>query len=84
MLSTLKKADASFAYQRGALTPAARSNPVAASRLTGNRLPTSAAFARFVGPSSEWPLTDKAKAALTTYTDAKNDVQDCVSLAAPS
>ena len=46
LLSTLNKADGSFAYQRGALTPAARSNPVAASSLTGNWLPTTPAFAR--------------------------------------
>jgi len=83
LLSTLQKVDGSFAYSRGALTPAAPSNPVAASSLTGNWLPTTPAFARFVGPPSAWPLTDKGKAALTTYTDAKNDVQDCVSLNAP-
>ena len=83
LLGSLKKMDGSFAYSRGALTPAARPNPVAASSLTGNWLPTTPAFARFVGPPSEWPLTDKGKAALATYTDSKNEVQDCVSLNAP-
>jgi len=71
LLSSLRKADGSLAYSRGTLAPAARSNPVAASSLTGNWLPTSPAFARFVGPPSQWPLTEKGKAALTTYTDAK-------------
>jgi hypothetical protein len=83
LLGSLKKVDGSFAYSRGALTPAARSNPVAASSLTGNWLPTTPAFARFVGAPSQWPLTDKGKAALTTYTDSKNQVQNCVSLNAP-
>jgi len=83
LLGSLKKVDASFAYSRGTLTPADRPNPAAASSLTGNWLPTTPAFGRFVGPASEWPLTDKAKAAMTTYTDAKNDVQNCVSLNAP-
>ena len=83
LLGSLKKVDGSFAYSRGALTPAARSNPVAASSLTGNWLPTTPAFTRFVGPPTEWPLTGKGKAALTTYTDSKNEVQNCVSLNAP-
>jgi len=83
LLSSLRKADGSLAYSRGALAPAARPNPAVASSLTGNWLPTTPAFARFVGPASEWPLTDKGKAVLPTYTDSKNDVQDCVSLNAP-
>jgi hypothetical protein len=83
LLSSLQKADGSFAYQRGTLAPAARPNPVAASSLTGNWLPTTPAFVRFIGSPAEWPLTDKGRAAVTAHTDSENGVQDCVSLSAP-
>ena len=83
LLSSLQKADGSFAYQRGTLAPAARPNPVAASSLTGNWLPTTPAFVRFIGSPAEWPLTDKGRAAVTAHTDSENGVQNCVSLSAP-
>jgi hypothetical protein len=83
LLRSLQKADGSFAYQLGNFTPAVRSNPVAASSLTGNWLPTTPAFLRFIASPAEWPLTDKGRAATTNYTDSKNGVQNCVSLSAP-
>jgi len=83
LLRSLQKADGSFAYQLGNFTPAARSNPVAASSLTGNWLPTTPAFLRFIGSPAEWPLTDRGQAATTNHTDSKNGVQNCVSLSAP-
>ena len=83
LLNSLQKAEGSFAYRRGTLAPAARPNPVAASSLTGNWLPTTPAFVRFVGSPAEWPLTDKGRAPLATHTDSKNEVQNCVSLSAP-
>jgi hypothetical protein len=83
LLSSLQKADGSFAYQRGTPAPAARPNPVAASSLTGNWLPTTPAFVRFIGSPAEWPLTDKGRAAVTAHTDSENGVQNCVSLSAP-
>ena len=83
LLSALQKADGSLAYRRGTLAPAERPNPVAASSLTGNWLPTTPAFVRFVGPPAEWPLTEKGRAAIATHTDAKNGTQNCASLSAP-
>lgn len=83
LLRSLQKADGSFAYQPGNFTPAARSNPVVASSLTGNWLPTTPAFLRFIGSPAEWPLTDKGRATTTNHTDSKNGVQNCVSLSAP-
>jgi hypothetical protein len=83
LLRSLQKADGSFAYRLGNFTPAVLPNPVAASSLTGNWLPTTQEFMRFVGSPAEWPLTDKGRAATTRHTDSKNGVQNCVSLSAP-
>lgn len=83
-LSSLQKADASMSYRRGApLVSALPPNPVAATGVSGNWLPTAPAFIRFVGPPAEWPLTEKARAALAAHTDSQNESQNCVSLSAP-
>ena len=83
LLVSLHKADGSLTYQRGTLAPAAQPNPVAASGLTGNWLPSTPSFTRFLGSPAEWPLTSKGRASVTTHTDAKNGAQNCVSLSAP-
>ena len=83
LLSSLQKADGSFTYQRGILAPAAPRDPVAASSLTGNWLPATPAFIRFVGSPAEWQLTEKGRAAIAVHSDTKNGVQNCVSLSAP-
>jgi hypothetical protein len=83
LLISLQKADGSFTHKRGALVSAAPPKAVAATGLTGNWLPTTPAFVRFIGSPAEWPLTDKGRASLTTHTDSKNGVQNCVSLSAP-
>jgi hypothetical protein len=83
LLSSLRKSDGSFAYRRGSLAPAERPTSVAASSLSGNWLPKEPAFVRFLGPTGEWPLTERGRVAQASHTDAKNQSQDCVSLSAP-
>jgi hypothetical protein len=83
-LSSLQKADGSVSYRRGApLVSALPQNPVPAVGVSGNWLPTTPAFVRFVGSPEEWPLTERAQAALAAHTDSQNGSQDCVSLSAP-
>jgi uncharacterized protein DUF6152 len=83
LLGALRTEDGRFSHERGAAPSALPSNPVAATSLSGNWLPTAPAFFRFVGQPMDWPLTDKARSALATYTDSQNGSQNCVSLSAP-
>jgi hypothetical protein len=85
MLLSLRRADGTVLLQRNG-APARQAAPAAvtaADSLAGNWLPATPEFLRFVGPTEEWPLTDRARAALASHTDAENGSQNCVSLSAP-
>jgi hypothetical protein len=85
LLATLQRLDGSPLYERGAPRVSSESPPQnPATSLSGNWLPTTPAFIRYLGPpSEEWPLTEKSKAAFATHADYKNESQNCVSISAP-
>jgi hypothetical protein len=84
LLRALRTTDGRFTHVSGGALPSpVPSNPVAAASLSGNWLPLAPAFVGFLGQSTDWPLTDKGRAALVVHTDALNGSQDCVSLSAP-
>lgn len=84
LLRALRTADGRFTHVGGGALPSpVPSNPVAAASLSGNWLPLAPAFVGFLGQSTDWPLTETARAALAIHTDALNGSQSCVSLSAP-
>jgi len=84
LLRALRTNDGRFTHVSGGALPSSLpANPVAAASLTGNWLPIAPAFLGFVGQPADWPLTEKARAALASHTDALNGSQNCVSLSAP-
>jgi hypothetical protein len=84
LLRALRTGDGRFTHASGGPVPSSvPPNPVAAASLSGNWLPVAPAFFGFLGQTTDWPLTDKARAALAVHTDALNGSQNCVSLSAP-
>lgn len=84
LLRTLRTGDGRFSHASGGTLPSSvPTDPVAATDLSGNWLPVAPAFFGFLGPATDWPLTDKARAALAVHNDALNGSQNCVSLSAP-
>jgi hypothetical protein len=84
ILSSLQRADGTVLLRSGGTPlPAPAPAAIAAGSLSGNWLPASREFVRFVGPLDGWPLTESARAALAKHVDAQNGSQDCVSLSAP-
>lgn len=59
-------------------TPPATPSRVAASSIAGNWLPSGEGIQRFLIELESWPVTDRGKASLESYTDADNPARNCV------
>ena len=80
---SVRKEDGSLAVGREQSARSGAPTPVPAMNLSGNWLPATPEFVKFIGPPSEWPLTAKGREAVAAFTDAESEAPQCVSIAAP-